>query len=64
MDYRRIVSYIYYYDKGEKDKNVGYAKIEQRGENLRVYINLNEVRKHNTYQVYFYWYEEGQMKGI
>lgn len=64
MDYRRIVSYIYYYDKGEKDKNVGYAKIEQRGENLRVYINLNEGRKYNIYQVYFYWYEEGQMKGI
>lgn len=29
-DYRRMVSYMYQYDKGIKKKNVGYARIETR----------------------------------
>lgn len=30
-DYRRLISYIYAYEGGEKGKNIGFAKIDMRG---------------------------------
>lgn len=46
--YERIVAYIHQYQEGNKGANVGYAKIEKRGDNCRIqaqlrsrYINKN-----------------------
>ncbi len=42
-NYRRLISYIYAYEGGVKGKNIGYAKIEVRGEQCRVYVNVRKV---------------------
>jgi hypothetical protein len=39
-EYKRFVSYIYAYDKGIKNKNVGFAKVESRNGQCRLFINL------------------------
>lgn len=39
-EYKRFVSYIYAYDKGTKSKNVGFAKVESRNGQCRLFINL------------------------
>ena len=39
-DYQRIVSYLYEYHHGIKGSNVGFAKIEKRQNQLRVYFHV------------------------
>ena len=39
-DYKRLVSYIYSYEKGLKSKNAGFAKIESRNGVCKVNISL------------------------
>lgn len=39
-DYRRLISYIYTYEGNIKGKNIGYAKIEVRGDQCRIYVNV------------------------
>lgn len=38
--YERIVAYIHQYQDGNKGANVGYAKIEKRGDNCRIQAQL------------------------
>jgi len=40
-NYKRMISYMYQYVKGEKTKNVGYARIELRNGNLKITIHLH-----------------------
>jgi hypothetical protein len=42
-DYRRLISYIYAYEGGVKGKNAGYAKVEVRGEQCRIYVNVKNI---------------------
>lgn len=42
-DYRRLISYIYAYEGGVKGKNIGFAKIEVRGEQCRIYVSVKRV---------------------
>ena len=42
-NYRRLISYIYAYEGGIKGKNVGYAKIEVRGGQSKVTVNVKKV---------------------
>lgn len=42
-DYKRLVSYIYSYPGGVRDKNVGFAKAEVRGGQLKLVISLKGV---------------------
>ena len=42
-NYRRLISYIYAYEGGVKGKNVGYAKIEVRGGQSKVSVNVKKV---------------------
>ena len=42
-NYRRLISYIYAYEGGVKGKNTGYAKVEVRGEQCRVQVNVKKV---------------------
>lgn len=39
-DYRRMVSYMYQYDKGLKKKNVGYARIEVRNGECKFTLHM------------------------
>lgn len=42
-DYRRLISYIYAYEGGEKEKNIGFAKIDMRGPQCRIQVNVKKV---------------------
>lgn len=42
-NYRRLISYIYAYEGGVKGKNIGYAKIEVRGDQCRIQVNVKKV---------------------
>ena len=39
-DYKRMVSYMYQYDKGVKGKNVGFARIEARNGQCKVTLHM------------------------
>lgn len=41
--YQRLVSYLYRYDNGVKGENVGYVRIELRGERCRVTTQLQDT---------------------
>jgi hypothetical protein len=42
-DYRRLISYIYAYEGGEKKNNTGYAKVEIRADRCRIYVNVKNI---------------------
>jgi hypothetical protein len=42
-DYRRLISYIYAYEGGEKKNNTGYAKVEIRADQCRIYVNVKNI---------------------
>ncbi|MDO5408475.1 MAG: hypothetical protein Q4F28_14280, partial [Eubacteriales bacterium] len=42
-NYRRLISYIYAYEGGVKGKNIGFAKIEVRGEQCRIYVSVKKI---------------------
>ncbi|MCD8221798.1 MAG: hypothetical protein LUD07_06340 [Clostridiales bacterium] len=42
-DYRRLISYLYVYEGGVKGANTGYAKIEVRNGQCRIYVNVRRV---------------------
>lgn len=39
-EYRRFISYIYYYSNGKKERNCGYVKVEVRGNLCRLQLHL------------------------
>ncbi|WP_443770162.1 DUF6128 domain-containing protein [Anaerostipes sp.] len=63
-DYRRIVSYLYEYSHGMKGANVGFAKIEQRQKQLRLYFHVKTNENSLQYKLYFYRFHHGTMEGI
>ena len=65
-DYRRMVSYIYSYDEGIKNKNVGFARVESRNGQCKILVNLKGVNSGsgNEQQVYFFRKEEDRLVGI
>ncbi|MCI8669672.1 MAG: hypothetical protein HFI34_09160 [Lachnospiraceae bacterium] len=59
-EYKRLISYIYSYEKGVKGKNAGFAKIESRNGVCRISLSvrfaeelLNETED-NMMEVYFF----------
>lgn len=52
--YERIVSYIYQYQGEEKGSNVGYAKVEKRGNKCRISVQMRAVSVREVPKVYFY----------
>ena len=42
-NYRRLISYIYAYEGGIKGKNIGFAKIEARSGQCKIYVNVKKV---------------------
>lgn len=63
-EYQRIVSYLYEYSNGMKGENVGFAKIEKRQKQLRLYFHVKTNDKALTYKIYFYTFRHGTMEGI
>lgn len=65
-DYRRMVSYIYSYDEGIKNKNVGFARIESRNGQCKILVNLKGTTSlsGNEQQVYLFRKEEERLVGV
>lgn len=62
-DYQRIVSYLYEYSHGIKGPNVGFAKIEKRQNQLRLYFHVKTNDQPLEYKIYFYRFHHGTMEG-
>lgn len=69
-DYKRLISYIYSYERGTKSKNAGFAKIESRNGICKVNISLriadelmNEVED-NMLEVFFFYRDNGEVKKV
>lgn len=69
-EYKRLVSYIYSYEGGIKNKNVGFAKIESRNGICKVNISIrvaDEFMKSssdNLLEVYFFYRFGNRIKKI
>lgn len=69
-EYKRLISYIYSYERGIKSKNAGFAKIESRNGVCKVNISLriadelmNEAED-NMLEVFFFYKKDNQVKKI
>lgn len=65
-DYKRLVAYIYLYDKGIKVKNSGFAKIECRNDKFRVNISIKGYfgEQQNNWKVYLLNESKRKLKTI
>lgn len=52
--YERIVSYIYQYEQGEKGANTGFAKVEKRGNQCRISVQIRTTALPELPKVYLY----------
>lgn len=61
-----MISYIYSYDEGIKNKNVGFARIESRNGQCKILVNLKGIDpvNNNEQQVYFFRKEGDKLIGI
>lgn len=69
-DYKRLISYIYSYERGTKSKNAGFAKIESRNGICKVNISLriadelmNEAED-NMLEVFFFYRDSGEVRKV
>ena len=53
--YQRFISYIYAYSLEGKGRNVGFAKVEVRGEQKRIGVSLKGVYGMESMQVAVFW---------
>ncbi len=56
--YERFLSYLFEYDQDIKGDNCGFAKIEVRGETVRIQITIKERKQIELLHVYAFYREE------
>lgn len=59
--YQRMVSYLYRYEKGAKEKNVGYARIESRNDQCRITVRFQDRITVSPRLSFFIQKEEGML---
>lgn len=64
--YRRIISYLYKYNQGQKGENTGYIRVETRQEGMRLHLHIKDLRMmdEKRLQIYFYIHRKEQMELI
>lgn len=63
--FKRFVSYIYLYENEEKAGNVGFAKIELRGEECRIEVHLRGTYTNNvSCKIYLFTEKNDFMHGV
>ena len=62
--YERIVSYIYRYDKGQKGMNVGFARVERRGQRSRITVQLRASLANKIHEGYLFWQQPEGIRTI
>lgn len=64
-DYKRLVSYMYNYEDGQKGTNVGYARVESRNGKCMVYIRIRVPSlSGKDLKVYFFKRDGYSIEGI
>ena len=64
-DYKRIVSYLYYYGNREKKNNVGYVRMERKAGICKVTIHMRSINSNDKkLGVYFFYRRKEQLVGI
>lgn len=64
-NYKRIVSYLYYYGNGDKKNNVGYVRMERKDDICKVTIHMRSINSNDKkLGVYFFYREKEQLIGI
>lgn len=66
LEFRRFLSYIYSYRDSVKQKNTGFAKVEARGEVLRVQVHIKGMYLNGieNCQVYGFYRQDHRMYGV
>lgn len=66
MNYQRILSYLYDYDRGVKRKNIGFVKVETRGDLCRVNIHMKSqgYLPSERLRAYFFFRRNDEILGI
>lgn len=66
QDYIHRISYLYAYEYGLKTKNVGFAKLDKRGDSCRLEVRLRPFAEHikGRGKVYIYFYHREKLVGI
>lgn len=64
--YKRIVSYIYVYESGERKENTGFARVDVRNGEYRIAIHLRGFYAYGQepYRAYLYAPKEKRLEGI
>lgn len=65
-EYKRIISYLYKYERGNKGENAGYVRIDVRKGELKLLVHTQDSRalKDTEFQVYFYYHDGSKLKGV
>ncbi|MCR5701490.1 MAG: DUF6128 domain-containing protein [Lachnospiraceae bacterium] len=58
-NYKRRVTYFYHYNNDKIGNTAGFSKLEIRGEDVRITINIQENINNRTDPVLCFYYEEG-----
>ena len=62
---QRFITYIYAYENGTKQYNTGFAKVEIRGDDVRLEIHLkNAGTRKEEGTVALFWEKEGMMESL
>lgn len=66
MEYNRLVAYIYSYNNGLKNRNVGFARVEIRNDNIKMSINMQNAvtESFSIWGVYLFYREDDNICGI
>ena len=64
-DYKRLVSYIYNYEKGVKRNNVGYARVEARNGQCKCTLHIAAPSLNDkNLRAYMFKRREGRLEGV
>lgn len=64
-EYRRLISYLYSYNNGVKNANVGFAKAERKNGLVRLWINMKGMfEPEESLRVCFFVRRDGRIAGI
>lgn len=65
-DYKRLVAYIYLYDRGNRVKNIGFTKVESKNGECRIQIHVKGawMAEGLCCRAYIFYREAEKLKGI
>lgn len=63
-DYKRWISYIYFYENNIKKNNIGYIRVETRGGNTKLTMHINVLSVTEPMNVYLFVRNGSAIEGI